>query len=185
MNAEISMKWKYKGGENSYLNKLCYGCYEKILQSHTARNCPIRRTCKIFAGKRKTGLHGLKSKGDDSSDDNKASEKIKSSWANIGNNQCAAIFPGQVLSMCVLPVKVQHKKSNKEIITFAMLDNCSQGTFARENLLNQLDINGIRTSTGIRTLTGHQKQSSYLLDELSVSKLVLRPSEKEKWIRLP
>ena len=54
-----------------------------------------------------------------------------------------------------------------------------------ENLMNQLDINGIRTAIGIRTLIGHQKQSSYLLDGLSVSKLVLGPNEKAKWIRLP
>ena len=87
--------------------------------------------------------------------------------------------------MCVVPVNVQHEESNKGIITFAMLHTCSQGTFATENLMNQLDINGIQTSIGIRTLIGHQKQSSYLLDGLSVSKLVLRPSEKVKWIRLP
>ena len=41
-----------------------------------------------------------------------------------------------------------------------------------ENLMNQLNVNGIRTTIGIRTLIGHQKQSSYLLDGLSVSKLV-------------
>ena len=68
--------------------------------------------------------------------------------------------------MCVVSVKVQHKESNKEIITFTMLDICSQGTFMTENLMNQLDINGIRTTIGIRTLIGHQKQSSYLLDGL-------------------
>ena len=95
-----------------------------------------------------------------------------------------SIGSGQVLSMCVVPVKVQHKESNKEIITLSMLDTCSQGTFVTENLMNQLDINRIRTSIGIRTLIGHQKQSSYLLDRLSVSKLVLGPSEKAKWIRL-
>ena len=87
--------------------------------------------------------------------------------------------------MCVVPVKVQHKESNKEIITFALLDTCSQGAIATENLMNQLDINGIRTSVGIRTLIGRQKQSFCLLDGLSVSKLVLGPSEKAKWIRLP
>ena len=187
MNAEISMKWKLKGGANSYLNRSYVMCAIKTSQSHTARNCPIRRTCKICAGKHATGLHGfkLKRKGDYSFDDNNASEIVKSNCANISNTQCAAIGSGQVISMCVVPVKVQHKESNKEIITFAMLDTCSQGTFATENLMNQLDINGIRTSIGIRTLIGHQKQSSYLLDGLSVSKLVLGPSEKAKWIRLP
>ena len=51
--------------------------------------------------------------------------------------------------------------------------------------MNQLDINGIQTSIDIRTLIGHEKQSSYLLDGLSVSKVVLGPGEKAKWIRLP
>ena len=54
-----------------------------------------------------------------------------------------------------------------------------------ENLMDQLNINGIQKSIDIRTLIGHQKQSSYLLDDLSVSKLVLGSSEKAKWIRLP
>ena len=176
-------------GRSKFLSKqkLCYGYYEKISQSHTARNCPIRRTCKICAGKHPTGLHGfkLKRKGDDSSNDNRASEIIKSNCANVSNTQCAATGSGQVLSMCVVPVKVQHKESNKEIITFTMLDTCSQGTFATENLMNQLDINGIRTSIGIRTLIRYQKQSSYLVGGLSFSNLVLRPSEKAKPTRLP
>ena len=54
-----------------------------------------------------------------------------------------------------------------------------------ENLMNQLDINGIQTLICIKTLIGHQKQSFYLLDGLSVSQLVLGSSEKAKWIRLP
>ena len=113
--------------------------------------------------------------------------KESTNCANTSNTQCAATDSGQVLyfSMCVVPVKVQHKESNKEIITFAMLDTCSQGTFATENLMIQLNINGIQTSIGIRTLIGHQKQSPYLLDSLSVSELVLGPSEKARWIRLP
>ena len=119
--------------------KLCYSCYEKTSQSHTAHNCPIRRTYMIYAGKHPTGLHGfkLKRKGDNSANnDDETSEIIKSNCANISNTQCAAIGSGQVPSMCVVPVKVQHKESNKEIITFAMTDTCSQGTFATENLMN-------------------------------------------------
>ena len=77
----------------------------------------------------------------------------------------------------VVPVKVQHQESNKEIITFAMLDTCSQGTFATENLKNQLNIDDIQTSIGTRTPIRHQKQSSDLLDGLSLSKLVLAPGE--------
>ena len=63
--------------------------------------------------------------------------KESTNCANTSNTQCAATGSGQVLylSMCVVPVKVQHEESNKEIITFAMLDTCTQGTFATENLM--------------------------------------------------
>ena len=122
---------------------MCYGCYKKISQSHASRNCPIRRICKICAGKYPTDIHSfrLKRKGDKSSSNNdKTSEIIKSNCVNISNTQCAAIGSGQVLSTCVVIVKFQHKESNKEIITFAMLDTCIQGTFATENLVNPFNM---------------------------------------------
>ena len=107
-------------GRSKFLSKqkLYYGCYEKIFQSHIAHNCPIRRTCKICVGKHPTGLHGfmLKRKGDNSAGNDvrhQTSEIIKSNCSNISNTQCEATGSGQVLSMCVVPVKVQHKKSNK------------------------------------------------------------------------
>ena len=98
-------------GRSRFLSKqkLYYGCYEKISQSHTACNCPIRRTCKICAGKHPTGLHGfkLKRKGNNSSsNDAKTSDIIKSNFANISNTQCAGIGSVQVLRICVVPVKV-------------------------------------------------------------------------------
>ena len=40
--------------------KLCYGCYEEISSTHTARNYPKRRECKICLGKHPTGFHGFK-----------------------------------------------------------------------------------------------------------------------------
>ena len=45
--------------------------------------------------------------------------------------------------MCVVPVMVRHKLSNRVVKTYAMLDTCSQGTFAKENLLSNLGIQGI------------------------------------------
>ena len=47
---------------SKFLNKqkLYYGCYEEISSTHTARNCPKRRECKICLEKHPTGLHGFK-----------------------------------------------------------------------------------------------------------------------------
>ena len=80
----------------------------------------------------------LKRKGNNSaSNDDKKSDIIKRNCANISNTQCATIGSGQVFGMRVIPVNVQHKESNKEIITLAMLGICSQGIFVTENLMNQ------------------------------------------------
>ena len=77
--------------------------------------------------------------------------------------QCESIGTEDVLSMCVVPVKVQHNQSDKEIITFAMLDTCSQGTFVTQSLMQQLSIKGVPTSLKIKTLIGHQAESSEIV----------------------
>ena len=50
-----------------------------------------------------------------------------------------------VLSMCVVPVIIWHEKSNKEVISSAMLDACSQGTFSTNKFLKDLGVEGTRT----------------------------------------
>ena len=127
---------------------------QQLSQSHTACNCPIQRACKICASKHPTGLHGfwVKKKGDNSTiNDDKTSETIKRYCATISDIYGAAVGSGQVLSMCVVPFKVQGKEPHMETITFIMLDTCSQETFAIENLMNQLGKNGIQTSIDVRT----------------------------------
>ena len=54
-----------------------------------------------------------------------------------------------VLSICVVPVRIHHEKSNKEVISFAMLDACSQGTFSTNKLMKDLGIEGTRTYISI------------------------------------
>ena len=46
---------------------------------------------------------------------------------------CASTtIQGDVISMRVVPVKVKHKDSHSVYTTFAMLDDCSHGYFAKE-----------------------------------------------------
>ena len=75
-------------------------------------------------------------------------------------------------------------KPDKEIITIVMLDTCSQGTFVTQSLMEQLRIEGIPTSVKIKTLIGHQTESSEIAKDLSVSKAASE-NEQQKWIRLP
>ena len=54
--------------------------------------------------------------------------------------------------MCVVPVRVKHSDSDKEVKTFALLDTWSQGTFVTEDLISKLRVSGVKTSINIKTL---------------------------------
>ena len=109
---------------------------------------------------------------------------VKNNCANIKDVQCESVRTVEVLSMSIVPVKVQHKNADKEIMTFAMLDTCSQGTFITNSLMEQLNVPGIQTFINIKTITGHQKESSYIVEGLSVSKATVSDGNP-KWIKLP
>ena len=75
-------------------------------------------------------------------------EKLEKSREEKDNGQrdcrCAKVnMILEIINMCVVPVMVRHKLSNRVVKTYAMLDTCSQGTFAKENLLSNLGIQGI------------------------------------------
>ena len=50
--------------------------------------------------------------------------------------------------------------------------------------MGQLKTSGIQTFIDIKTLIGHQKESSYIVEGLSVSKAPVSDG-KPKWINLP
>ena len=76
------------------------------------------------------------------------------------------------------------QESDKEKMTFAMLDTCSQGAITTINLIGELNISGIQTSINIKTFFGHQKESSYIVEGLSVSKATVSDGHLN-WIKLP
>ena len=138
------------------MKKLCYGCLKPISKTHTARNCNQCRICKICNKKYSASLHGFKLEkktkegaANDTLDqsDTLQDEVLKSNFTICDENiVCASTKNNaQVVSMCVVPVVTMHKDSAKEIITHAILDSCSQGTFIVEDLVNTLEINGIDT----------------------------------------
>ena len=87
---------------------------------------------------------------------------MTSNCANVDEIQCESIGTEDVLSMCVVPVKVHHNQSDKEIITFVMLDTCSQGTFVTQSLMEQLSVKGIPTSLKIKWKSGKLQRSKNL-----------------------
>jgi hypothetical protein len=54
--------------------------------------------------------------------------------------------------LAVVPVKVKAKGTGKMIETYAFLDSSSNTSFCTEKLLNQLDLDGKRTTFSLTTL---------------------------------
>ena len=77
------------------------------------------------------------------------------------------------------------KDQTRRSYHFAMLDPCSQGTFSTNKLVNDLGIEGTRTSINIKTLNGQERQSTHILDGIKVCKLTPEADKYQKWIKLP
>ena len=166
-------------------SKLCFGCNDIIRKEHCERNCPKRRKCSICKEKHLTRLHGLqpKKKSPEKEDDNYTppmppeNEEKKDSV-----KACAStVAHRDVISMCVVQVKVKYKDSNSVYNTYAMLDNCSQRCFVKSSLIKNLRIKGRKTSVGVKTLTGEKTHTSFSVDGLKISRTLELDAE---WISI-
>ena len=89
--------------------KLFHGCFSQIFASHNARNCSKTKECKVYKN-----LHGYQIE--------KPKGKLENSREEKHNEQkdfhCAtANMSSEVVSMCVVPVMVRHKLSNRVVKT--------------------------------------------------------------------
>ena len=71
----------------------------------------------------------------------------------------------------------------KEVTTYAVLDNCSQGTFVKEDI-HKLEASGARTKITVKTMNDGQTHTiSTAVDGLEVASN--KKSIGEQWIKLP
>ena len=83
--------------------------------------------------------------------------------------------------MCVVPVHIHDLDSSKVLDTYAMLDNCSQGTFVKQGIIEALCITGADTRVTVKTLNEEISQMTTVVENLKVEESL----GKLKWIKLP
>ena len=101
--------------------------------------------------------------------------------------QCAPVngkLEAEVISICVVPIWVGHKNSTKMFKTYAMLDNCSQSPFIRDELIEDLRIIGMKLQLSLKTLTGEKSYDTMAIDELTRSGIDLKKTRINEWIEL-
>ena len=108
-------------------------------------------------GRHPTTLHGIKL-------DKKDKASIKDETSNGEQNEemkCASINTySDVVSICIVPVRVKRKDSVNEVQTYIRLDSSSKGTFILDKLAKAGGISGRKTSITIKTINGEDTPSS-------------------------
>ena len=86
--------------------------------------------------------------------------------------KCASVngkLEAYVITMCIVAVWVGHKSSRKMVKTYAMLDNCSQGSFIKEEITEELGITERKLKSTLQTLTGEKSEELAAVNGLIVS----------------
>ena len=125
-----------------FRSKMCFLCYGK---GHVAKDCTNQRTCKVCGKEHPTGLHEV-------------NFKVSAVWQE--SNESA---------MCIVPVRLhQENDPENEIEVYAMLDECSQGTFVDEKLVEKLSWQKRETTIKVETVNGVKTMNADALDNFVV-----------------
>ena len=148
--------------------KRYYGCLEPMNDCHNAKTCTSKLMCSSCKGNHPTPLHGYVPKDKRSTDGGdqypkKTEEALKNSFAGLDDLNCAAAskkYASDVVSMCLVPVKVKHDHGANEVTTYAMLDNCSQGSFILDSLIKKLGVTRSKTTINLKRLHGVRSEKT-------------------------
>ena len=192
---EVCPIFKKKNMEEKYRfllkENICFGCLEK---GHLASSCKNRRTCLVCNKKHPTTIHGMnfrrpprtsKDPKKDSTDlsdkpDSKPPKKpeVSNPPVTCGLNKDSE----RNISMCVVPIILRHELSKSDIVTFAVLDNCSQASFISEEILSMLSIPSETTDLTVDTITSSKTEVCHVVSGLKVKGL---HSGDGSWVSLP
>ena len=151
-----------------------------MTENHNARSCKQRLVCRECFELHPTGMYDYMKRKTNEDHDN-----IQPRESGTDTIKCASVngkLHAQVISMCIVAVWVGHKSSNKMVKTYAMLDNCSQGSFIKEAITEELGITGRKLKLSLKTLTGEKSEELAAVNGLIVSGISCGKEGPVEWI---
>ena len=146
-----------------FQNRLCFACLAPISATHYAKTCAQKKICKTCSKPHPTCLH----------------------FSVLSIRQPST---GGITSLPIIPVVVHHKNNPEQCITvYAMLDDCSQGTFIKESVLHSLYAAPIRNAIiTVETLNSMETSQCSAVDNLVVTAIPEHQNRyQSKSFRLP
>ena len=149
---------------------------------HNAKTCNKRLNCRTCSGGHPTAIYGYvpKRKVDDQRS-NENDESVTNSLADVRILSTVVKHQNKMISMCIVHVKVRDAAQGKDVLTYAMLDNCSQRSFIRETLVEKMQTSGRKTTLYLKTLNGERSESITAIEGLQVA----GSKDRSTWIKLP
>ena len=116
-----------------------------MAKDQIVNNCQQRLTCRICSVCHPTIRHGyvpkVETDNSQSTENPECSSRNAAGEKNVMRASVNGKFDVEVISMCVMPINVSHQTCKKTTITYAMMDDCSQGsviTVVREVSSNKI-----------------------------------------------
>ena len=165
--------------------KYCFGCLEPMKPQHNAKTCDKRLNCRIYSGGHPTAKHGYVPKSKKYAQDDRRINgndgSVTNSFADLKTLSTVERHQTKVINMCIVPVKVKSAAQGKDVLTHAMLDNCSQGSFIQEALVKRMQTSGRKATLNLKTLNGKRSEPTTAVEGLQVA----RSKDGSTWIKLP
>lgn len=105
----------------------------------------------------------------DKGDKENAAELLKNNYAQVEDLSCAKTRSGEVVSMCVDPIKIRYQNARKELNTYALLDSCSQETFKRKGIVQTIGASEYETQTTVMSLNENQFETSFAVENSKIA----------------
>ena len=122
---------------------------------NNAKNCDKRLNCGTCTGGHPTTMHDYVPKmKEDAQMSNENDESVTNSLVDVKTLSSVEKHQTKVISMCIVPVKVRAAAQGKDVLTYAMLENGSQGSFIRQAVVKKMQTSGRKTTLNLKTLNG-------------------------------
>ena len=174
-------------GQNELLNKeeYCFGCFQPMKPKYNAKTFDKRLNCRTCSGGHPTAVHSyIRNRKENTQDDQRSNENDESgtnSFANLKTLSTVEKHQTKVISMCIVPVKVKSAAQGKNVLTYAMLENCSQESFIQEALVKKIQEPGRKTTLNLKTLNEERSESTTAIEGLQIA----RSKDGSTWIKMP
>ena len=111
-----------------------------------------------------------------SSTEQNGDKKIASNFADVTVTIAQENSDTEIISMCIVPVNIIHWNNIKdEVLTYAMLDSCIQGSFIQDDLIKEFQLSSRKTRKtrlNLKTLNGEWPKSTLQIKGMDVKGVI-------------